>query len=443
MSIRPVSTPPSSQPSGTDSVAIAKEKITHQKARLAQAKVTLLGDGEFLEGSDREEFESEIEKIYLQSEAALDYLSRQNLSQSEFIRQSEENLESFNSFGRGFLVDKIINQRPFQETTEKISSIDKMISTIAASSPPALPQERVLDELKKNPFYLVNRENIAMNMAVAQLGALASDAVVAGLKAACKSTSVTEKVCRSTLEFGKAAVSTAGDIGKAALDSVGLKEPVKRVVTALKEHGGESLKTHWETTYGIPRETTQRHIENTYKLAPWLIPVPAVPVISFFWKKVKGAERGAEVVEKAISPISRGPRDVVLSREDVTILSPPSPAYFQNRIITEPTKLVPEDIGMNSVLFEKRSYILKGWMTRETNEIFKIEVDHIRLTEGHLSNFLIVMDHFKEIAKANQAKTLQVEAYFINKKLEAVMVKRYGKPSIFDGTQVFKIPVDN
>jgi hypothetical protein len=282
---------------GMTLVAVKKEDTAPQQAHLATAKRSFVVDAEvLLEGNDKEQCLAEIEKIYHQKQRSLEWLSRQGFSRVEFTRRFEETLDSFNSSCRESHQKWLQNQSAFHETTQKLSMIDKMIANINASSPPPLSQERVLHELDKNPLYLINRENMAEKMAIAQMGAIATDLLVEGAKAACKITPTTEKVCRTTLEFGKAAISVAGDVGEAALDFVGLKEPVKRIVTTLQERDNHSLKRHLETTYDIPREVTQNYIENTYATAPWLLSKPAGLVVSSFWKRIKGAKTVAETI---------------------------------------------------------------------------------------------------------------------------------------------------
>ncbi len=285
------------------------------------------------------------------------------------------------------------------------------------------------------------------------------EAVVGAAKAACSVTETSKQACKSTLDL-------AGKAGKAVLDATGTKEIVKQAIGYLQTCEGTTLAEVLVEQYGYApeeaKEIAKQYVKNVGVLATATVGYGAQSLalkgVKQLLQKGGAAEASAAaspVVEKtakaAPSRLPQVPLNVVLSRDDVTILSPPPPAYFKSRIITERTKIVPEDIGMNSTLFTEKFYVLDGWMTRGTNATFKIEVDLLFVTKGRLSNILTVMDHFKEIAKTNQASILQLNTLIINDDLLRVLTKRYGNPSIELKTgyneqikyQVFKIPINN
>jgi hypothetical protein len=124
--------------------------------------------------------------------------------------------------------------------------------------------------------------------------------------------------------------------------------------------------------------------------------------------------------------------------------------------IQKRTQLIPEHIGISSEVFFAgrlpfQPFIrsLEGAVTCK-NETLKVRLDNIRVPEGELCNWKLVMSHLKELAKYNNAKTLQFEASFINPKFQRVMEKLYGTPEkekrMKSGQElewcIFKIPVE-
>ena len=179
---------------------------------------------------------------------------------------------------------------------------------------------------------------------------------------------------------------------------------------------------------------TQNYVENIHKTEGLLSALSIMAVKAA--GNVNLTAKTTATLDKKIPLGNSKPTDLILSRDAVT-LTPPHTNYFKERIITQRTKMVPEDIGIPSIEFYKNrkpfqaiDYHLEGWMTLKKNEILKIRIEHIAVPEGRLSNWLTVMEHFKEITRANQAKTLQFEMQIVNEKLSEVMSRRFGTPSI-------------
>lgn len=300
-----------------------------------------------------------------------------------------------------------------------------------------------------------------------------------------------EKFCKSML-------SSATTVGKAVLEAVHLKEPVKQGVEWWKSLDGSSTAEAL-IAHGIPdeeaSELAQQYVSDVKSIAVVGTTSAAFSVVKMGFSTISAARLNvAKEVRIAdststFSALDHTGRVVVLKEVHKAFYSPvqslqkpfinPMPSYtkgvsqlkpqpslsvgriavgsdhYINRQITMRTKMTPEDIGISSLEFFKNKrpfassdYHLEGWMTRK-GDIFKIALENIRVPEGRLFNWLTVMSNFKKMAKANQSSLLQFEAQIINEKLLEVMIRRFGEPSmVFKNRykelteyQVFKIPL--
>jgi hypothetical protein len=145
---------------------------------------------------------------------------------------------------------------------------------------------------------------------------------------------------------------------------------------------------------------------------------------------LKGMEAYRPVAPRT-TKLTTGEKAVKSSQTSSPIISnKPIPGY--PRIITEKSRLWPEDIGIRSEEFfkESASNSLLGSITLK-KDVLRVKIDYIEVGQrGYLGSWLKVMDNLKRTAFANNAKTLIFEARIINKDLLRVMTKRYGSPYI-------------
>lgn len=272
---------------------------------------------------------------------------------------------------------------------------------------------------------------------------------IAGVKEVC-SVPIAKETC-SSVKNG------AREIARYTAEQI--PQGVKASVTGFIEHRQEQIAKDVADNIklGISQENTERYhhnlIDGTIGMVPLLggrikkmIPKIPATTASNAVKKKPGSHHKDGVKEH---------NDGAASASSTT----GEPDHFTNRVITKRTKMIPEDIGVNSAdfyknrkLFTHHDHRIDGWMTKKKKDgVLKIVIDDIEVPEGRLGNWLTVMSNFKKIAVANEARVLQWEGEIVNDKLLRVMVKRFGKPSIVEkqrGKQpvefhVFKIMVES
>jgi hypothetical protein len=351
---------------------------------------------------------------YILGQSVDDFFAKRNLN-SQIERQVED---EFNTF-----------ERRLQE-----------VDAIAIRSFPKIqtPIEKKLDE---DPLWGYKWDAVHRNMATAKMGAklteITASALSVPISAVCNFPA--PNACKNLLDVGKTAA-------KGAIQAMGLEKAVEKasdVIDALQS-SDQALVQNLETQFLIPREQGKEYAREAFQSLAML--PTSIPLSNLAGKVISKITR----VNPASKPmVSSPPRTVVLSK-DVTIYSPPSSSYFKNRRIGQRTPLVPEDIGINSDFFHRRGiHQLSGWIEPTVNGTLKVEFDLILFSELN-SSWLGVVNRLKDIAKANQARTLHLEAKVVNEKLLNVMTKRYGEPIIKSVTteyktvskQVFLIPVD-
>jgi flagellar biosynthesis/type III secretory pathway chaperone len=300
------------------------------------------------------------------------------------------------------------------------------------------PVEKKIDE---DPLWAYKWDAVHRNMVTAKMGAKVTETIASALSvpisAVCNFPA--PNACKNVLDVGKIAA-------RGAIQGMGLEKAVEKasdVIDALQS-SDQAIVQNLETQFLIPREQGKEYAKEAFQSLAML--PTSIPLANLTGKVIGKITRVNPVSKPTFS---NPPRTVVLSR-DVTIYSPPSSSYFKNRRIVQRTPLVPEDIGINSDFFHRRGiHQLRGWIEPSVNGTLKVEFDLIFFSELN-SSWLSVVNRLKDIAKANQAKTLHFEAQIINEQLLNVMSKRYGEPIIKSVTteyrtvskQVFLIPVE-
>lgn len=128
--------------------------------------------------------------------------------------------------------------------------------------------------LDSDPMWVHKKAQIDEHMAVAQMGAFVVEKTAEGVKWAtkrvlgCTPGSVNEHSCRIALDFAR-------DVGKQALDAVGLKESVKKVVKVVATPP-LSLVQELERQFLIPPELSKAYYHNSMTCALAVVPLPPV-----------------------------------------------------------------------------------------------------------------------------------------------------------------------
>lgn len=118
----------------------------------------------------------------------------------------------------------------------------------------------VQEKLNEDPLWAYKRDKIAQNMAVAQISAFVAEQMGEFTKwflknsFGCLPGHRNEHFCRNTLNFAK-------ELGKGALAATGLKEPLKRAVTAITTTP-EPLVQELGGQFGFSREQAEQYYQN-------------------------------------------------------------------------------------------------------------------------------------------------------------------------------------
>ena len=141
-----------------------------------------------------------------------------------------------------------------------------------------------------------------------------------------------------------------------------------------------------------------------------------VPIVKAGITVVKGTSRLATTTFKsARSSLGTGEAvsGHIMSKEGYN-LAIPKETYFKSRIIREPTRLLPEDLGLNPDLFLHEGRALRGWMeVRE--ETLKVSVDYMRMSDRALGPALNVMASLKKLLVQMPLKHLNWTLWFSKK----------------------------
>jgi hypothetical protein len=246
-----------------------------------------------------------------------------------------------------------------------------------------------------------------------------------------------QETCQTVVDFSHKSVKFIG-----TLVPERIKTSVKVVVVNREALIAREIIEN--SKLGIPQELTERYHSDLIHGSFFMVPLAGTSVVKMMPKNLWSMTK--DVLKKApITSVGQNVKTVV----ETVKSSPASSAgedYFKNRIIKGSTNMVPEDLGLSSELFKSlhlheipkldgTKFNLMGRMIKR-KDVFEIYVDVLEVPLGRLQNALTVLHHFKQIAKANQAKVLHLEANIVNPKLLQVLRKRFGEPE-YVGKRVY------